>query len=407
MKQTNWGKYKFRILMIFILVTAVSGLVKANDKKSSLTELWSKEFLNLIQTVSLKLDKNGALESVSVQTSDENKCAKIHYLDGNGKTVNEKNIAQKERAFLLPDGKWVFDSEEWTHTKVKKRFANGKTKNIFVAKGERNIRIEDSNGNLVENKAVINSVSRQGDLFFSNDGSICFVRDYADEGIVGGYEIYGQNGILMAKEENPKDAADHVFFSPDSQYVGFCVGDKLILLNRNGQKVFEYKFEVFDKRFGPGIEQCGFSKDGTKIVILSRTNLIVLSKNGDVLAKTSLPQPSVGNPRFLFLNNEIVFNDASSIWTVDSQFKLKLVKKLGDIGVIFRTDQIEITSMGVIDQNIVAALWGKYAGCSIVVLNRNGDVLETKGLANPGYITTKGNYLAVQSKGSVSLFRVE
>ncbi len=275
-----------------------------------------------------------------------------------------------------------------------------------MAEGERNIRVEDSKGNSLGNNALIKDHREQGALTFSNDGSICFVRGSAEEGD-DGYEIYDNNGILLAGEDNPKGSVHHIFFSPDDQYIGFGLGEKLILLNRNGQKVFEYKLEALNKKLGPRIEQFGFSKDGKKIIILSRTNLIVLDTDGNVLSKASLPKPVFGDLHFLLLNNDqIVLSDITRIWVANFQGQLKLVKQSGGV-TDFSHRSTGFSGFDIVDGNIVVSVWNKVGDGSIVLINQNGDILDTRQISSPGGITAKGNYLSIFGKDHLDIFKTE
>jgi WD40 repeat protein len=396
-KNGKWGSNPLFIGMASFLLTL--GFVNAQEKNRTIKELWSKDLATSIQDVSLNVDKDGVLQAVAVQTYDQvNKATSFIAFSGDGGLIRDEKPSKEKKAFLLPDGRRVVYTEKWFNTKINKwSRKKGKVLPSVVLKGERIVRVEDHRGNLISNEWVVKNDNEYADVAFSPDGSICFVRGSAEWG--GGYDIYGNNGNLLATGRDEVDQPP--FFSPDGQYIGFCTADKelkLIVMNRSGQKVFEYKPGVLDRKLGPMIKQCGFSLDGSKIIVLSTTSLVVLDINGKVVSRNILEGPSIRQVRFLFSGeNHLVISDNSRIWLGDLESHLKLIK---DFGKDF------VGSVAAIDSGVAVVVRNNLNKNSLVLVSRDGNILDAKELPSVGRVFSKNNFLIFWYKRHLIIFQV-
>lgn len=328
-----------------------------------------------------------------MQTYDEaNRATGFYAFNGDGTVLRHERPSKGLKMYLLPDGKRLLDSEKWTYTKTHEKFPNTrKTRLVVVANGERNIRVEDHRGNLQGNEWVIGDHRDNGDLTFSGDGSICFIRGSAEDGDEG-YEIYNSDGGLIADEKMTpvRGEAEQVFFSSDNRLIGFIKGENLFVFNRKGQKVFEYKFDT-------QVEQCGFSPDDTKIVVLSTTNLVVLGSDGKLISKTVLDGGKIRGIRFLLLGNDrIAIIDNLKIWIGNLNGQLNLVEDFG---------QAFIGSISGVGSNIVAGIKDKSGKHFWVLLNSNGDVLDKKEVSRLGLIKSNGDYFLIFRKEHLDIYK--
>jgi hypothetical protein len=354
------------IFFFFLTISVAIAQVPMPVPSVHLKELWSKTFEKYagVGDAIFVRDANGHIQDIEVSMANGNQ---ITAFDLSGNKKREIKYRENEVAILSPSGKrFIFTR------------GNNEEQPDAIA-----WRVEDSDGNLIDKKT---KPPIAGKIFFSPNNSM-FIGFTRGEG----YGLYDTNGKVIKEYYDDCDGSD-ASFSPDNNFVGiaFQAPYKFLLLNKKGEKVFEFKLDACGLR-------CVFNQDGSKIAVISFRSLYVFDVKGNLLSENPIRNCCDGS-RVEFLNSKkLVIADDYLTYLEDVDAESKKLESIGGFAGL----------LGIVNQNLVMGSGGVGQLQLLKIVGLDGKLLDKQKLPDiSAGIRIDGNYIAIWGNKYLNLFEV-